>query len=89
MSKKTKKEKIIAAYRKKLRLLERSSIESRMTKEKNVIPAKTGIHQTPEVKKTEQETRPVFFFVDFRKSLIFVALIIALEIALYFVKLLK
>ncbi|MBI5127530.1 hypothetical protein HZA76_03705 [Candidatus Roizmanbacteria bacterium] len=81
MSKKTKKEKIIAAYRKQLRHLRESQPVLPIKKDSPVVVAK--------VVTQPKQTLPNYFFVDFKKSLIFIVLIIALEIALYFVKLLK
>ncbi len=81
MSKKTKKEKIIAAYRKQLRLLHE---QQPILQEKKETPEEKA-QAIPE-KKAEL---PKYFFADFRKSLIFIIIIIALEIGLYFVKLLK
>jgi len=89
MSKKTKKEKILAAYRKKLRLLEQF-------KGSNITPLQTvniqkekDDKETVEVEKIEQISPPKYFFTDLRKSLILVFIIIALEISLYFAKLIK
>lgn len=88
MPKKTKKEKILAAYRKKLRLLEQSNIKSppSLTSEVNVRTTNT---RTSEVKQTEKIAPPKYFFLDLRKSLILVSIIIAVEIGLYFAKLIK
>lgn len=91
MSKKTKKEKILAAYRKKIRMLEISSslVESKIIKEKQ----KSDISPSPVIPvETEIKTinpPPTYFFIDLKKSLILVFIIIALEIGLYFVKLIK
>lgn len=95
MAKKTKQEKILAAYRKKLRLLNqsRSPIESGMTKEREtpvpspVITAKAGIRIPEETQ--EDATLKKYFLVDFKKSFIFIVTIIALEIGIYFARLIK
>lgn len=86
MPKKTRKEKILAAYRKKLRSLEQP---------KKVLPDK-NYHQELPVKKSEpsKKIEPISqevknFFPDLRKSLILIILIIALEIGLYFARLIK
>jgi len=95
MPKKTKKEKLLAVYRKKLHLLEQASKQplikmseptSSLTSE---VGPRTNVKQTSEVKKTEQAIAPKYFFTDLRKSLILVVIIIALEIGLYFAKLIK
>ncbi|MFH0979349.1 MAG: hypothetical protein V1803_00130 [Candidatus Roizmanbacteria bacterium] len=87
MPKKTKKEKLLAVYRKKLRLLEQTSKQP-LTK----VPEPTSLLTSETVSKTivnEQAIAPKYFFTDLRKSLILVVIIIALEIGLYFVKLIK
>ena len=85
MPKKTKKQKILVEYRRKLRLLERS-VTSRMTEEK-VIPAKAGY--SPPQREIPKQPPQKYFFSDLRKSLILVVVIIALEIGLYFAKLIR
>lgn len=87
MPKKTKKEKLLAVYRKKLRLLEQAN---KQPLSKMPEPASSLISET--VSKTiinEQTVAPRYFFTDLRKSLILVVIIIALEISLYFAKLIK
>ncbi len=88
MSKKTKKEKILSAYRKKLRLLEQPDQKFSDLKAQVVIP-NTISKEQPETKKTFQVPPPKHFFSDLRKSLFLITAIIALEIGLYFAKLIK
>jgi hypothetical protein len=66
MPKKTKKEKIIAFYRRKLKLLGET---------KEPVPPK-------------EETNP-YFLSDLRKSFILGAVVVALEISLYFANIIK
>ncbi len=90
MPKKTKKQKIIAEYRKKIKLLAQtvssplSSSEqkpqSNETKTKLVSPGKKI-----ETGTAEDEIIKNYFIQDFKKSFIVIFLIIALEIILYFV----
>lgn len=84
MAKKTRKEKIIAQYRRRLQLLE--------TKPDNKIsptivdkPAETKqvISQSIDLSEDDQRTKK-YFISDFKKSLIIIVTIIALEIGLYF-----
>ncbi|PIQ72169.1 hypothetical protein COY13_00570 [Candidatus Roizmanbacteria bacterium CG_4_10_14_0_2_um_filter_36_35] len=87
MPKKTKKEKLLAVYRKRLHLLEQAS-QQPLTK----MPEPTPSLTSETVSKTtvnEQVVAPRYFFTDLRKSLILVVIIIALEIGLYFAKLIK
>jgi hypothetical protein len=92
MPKKTKKEKLLALYRKRIRLLEQKSqiiIEkSPITKsEKIELPTKL---ENEEIIPTSQENLiSKYFFLDLKKSLILIVLIIALEIGLYFVRIIK
>jgi hypothetical protein len=87
MPKKTKKEKIIAAYRKKLRLLERAEVKPVVLETR--AEEKKQVKQTVQVKQSEKTTPPKYFFSDLGKSLILIFLVIALEIGLYFAKLIK
>ncbi len=95
MPKKTKKEKLLALYHKKIRLLENRQVIS--------TPAQTKIPTSLSMSPINHETKTVitepltqerkqsnqYFFSDLKKSLIFITLIIGLEISLYFVKLFK
>lgn len=90
MPKKTRKEKVIAAYRKKLRLLEQMGQPT--TPEVITYSAKSAPIEEPssleiEEKSTidkEETALKTFFIKDLRKSLLLVGLIIALEIIIYF-----
>lgn len=96
MPKKTKREKIIAAYHKKLKLLQLqnkiipNSVE--ISTEKNtLIPISNTINQasTFSIKNnfeniTEDETISKYFKKDFTKSSIIISIIILLEFSLYF-----
>lgn len=85
MPKKTKKEKILALYHRKIRLLESKQTTTPITPSITQSPAPMPI--------IEQETKDVsinqYFFSDLKKSLILITLIIGLEISLYFAKLVK
>lgn len=84
MPKKTKKEKLLAFYHKKIRLLENKQTTTTITP--------TALPPAP-MPIIEQETKNVsinrYFFSDLKKSLILITLIIGLEISLYFAKLFK
>lgn len=71
MPHKTKKEKIIAFYRRKLKLLGE-------TKEPLPLKEETRPAQTP------TEITASYFLSDLRKSFLLAAVVIALEISLYF-----
>lgn len=82
MPKKTKKEKIIAEYRNKLRILHSAQ---------STIPEKIPYSALPErsdkehyVLSEQDKTTAAFFMADFKKSLFLILGIIALEIILYF-----
>lgn len=89
MPKKTRKEKIIAQYRKKLKLLNQQNNQS-------LIENKL-LEKKPEIKKIEKNNNlnknnssdNKYFVNDLKKSLIITFLIIALEISLYFANLIK
>lgn len=72
MPRKTKKEKIIAFYRRKLKLLGE-------TKEPLPFKEEARPAQTP------TEITAPYFLSDLQKSLLLAAVVIALEISLYFV----
>lgn len=94
MPKKTKKEKLLALYRKKIRLLE--------NKQSTTVPA-SPIVQSPESKlienreiknKTisvppEKKVINQYFFSDLKKSLLLIVLILGLEVSLYFARLVR
>lgn len=89
MPKKTRSQKVIAAQRRRIRLLEEMT---RSTSTEATIPShkKTSSEQiTTKIEEKfpvdEKEMAPKTFFVkDLRKSLLLIALIIALEIIVYF-----
>jgi len=95
MPKKTKKEKLLARYHRKIRLLENKPLVT--------PPIQTKITTSISVPTVENETKPAmteplnqeqkqlnqYFFSDFKKSLLLIVLIIGLEISLYFAKLIK
>lgn len=98
MPKKTKKEKIIAQYRKKLQLISNLSnnplllnpqkqnikIKKESEKEKIIINNEKSNYQ-----KNITNKKNNYFFQDLKKSLFLIFFIIALEISLYFVKFIK
>lgn len=85
MPKKTKRQKIIAAYRKKIKL---TTGVSPVAAPIQVNPkVTTSIKETP--KENEKISENSFFFSDLKKSLILVGVVIALEIALYFARIIK
>lgn len=86
MPKKTKKEKIIAEYRKKLRLL-----QSNQSQEPMVSTTAPSLPTTPvpekkrQVIETEEDSLiTTYFKKDFKKSLFLIAIVITLEFSLYF-----
>lgn len=85
MPKKTKKEKLLAIYHRKIRLLENKQTTTPVT-----VPTASSPVSTPII---NQETKILplnqYFFSDLKKSLILITLIIGLEISLYFAKLIK
>lgn len=86
MSKKTRKEKILAAYRKKIRILEQSKLETSPSAVSKTI-IETKIEKPVITQKAKQISPPKYFFLDLRKSIILSIIIIALEFGLYFAKL--
>ncbi len=91
MPKKTKREKIMAAYRNKLRLLQQQSIKTdlppvRITaKNEPVIPV---LNKQAELSDEEKQINH-YFLVDLKKSLVLIAIVITLEISLYFATIVK
>jgi len=81
MPKKTKKEKIIAEYHKKLKLLQTQS----QTVHQQPIKAVEKIEiEEPRKIIEEQPENNKFFLIDFKKSIFLTVAIIALEILFYF-----
>jgi len=87
MPKKTKKEKILAMYHKKLRLLENKQVISSSVE----IKTPEIISETPFVKETAVEVKepPKYFFSDLKKSLLLIILIVGVEVGLYLAGLIK
>lgn len=81
MPRKTKREKILASQHRQILLAKQP------TSENQPAPAKINIPKLslPEQKPPENS----FFFGDLKKSLILTTIVVALEIALYFAKLIK
>ena len=84
MAKKTRREKIIAQYRRKLQMLEINSgnnvssvIKEQPVEIKQVISKPINLSEEDSITKK-------YFISDFKKSLIIIVTVIALEIGLYF-----
>ena len=95
MPKKTKKEKLLASYHKKIRLLENKQtitfpVQTKTSTSVSILPinnkTKTAVI---EPFTQEQNYSNQYFFSDLKKSLILITLIIGIEISLYFAKLIK
>jgi hypothetical protein len=87
MPKKTKKEKLLALYHKKIRLLENKETAT-------PVPVTQPVSFSPDPKPiVDKEIKNLpfnqYFFSDLKKSLILITLIIGLEISLYFAKLIR
>lgn len=81
MPKKTKKEKLLARYHKKIRLLESKQTTTPMTPSPTSMPI---ANQEIKILSINQ-----YFFSDLKKSLILITLIIGLELLFYYAKLVK
>ncbi|MEK7522526.1 MAG: hypothetical protein AAB569_03025 [Patescibacteria group bacterium] len=88
MPKKTKKEKILASYHRKIRLLENRQMIT------SPVQVKTPV--TVEINTFENKIKPEviepvnqYFFSDLKKSLLLIVLIVGVEVGLYFAKLIK
>ncbi len=88
MPKKTKKEKLLAMYHKKLRLLEKKDVltSSVQTRVKETTPTFSVSSKT---KTVENEPVNQFFYSDLKKSILLIILILGIEVSLYFFKLIK
>ncbi len=89
MPKKTKREKILAKERHRLRLLQELQLQqiphSRESSSiKQTIPEKTQVAQSPMPETGEEKSFRQYFLEDFKKSLLLIGFVIALEIAVYF-----
>lgn len=90
MPKKTKKEKIIALYRRKLKLL--GEVQKISPTNKKLSPQQnfTTNSQQEKIELNIEEKRMTnFLLTDLKKSLILTGVIVALEICLYFVRIIK
>ncbi len=87
MPKKTKKEKLLASYHKKLRLLENRQTVVSPVQAKVVIKEQIPVGENKI--KTEINEPPEYFFSDLKKSLLLIVLILGLEVSLYFSGLIK
>lgn len=81
MSRKTKEEKKIAAYRRKLKFNHQATMVEYPTETK-----KSGKTSTEIKESSENQQRKLFFIKDLKKSLFIICLIITLEIIIYFVR---
>ena len=88
MPKKTREEKIIAQYRKKIKLIETESYrppEKNNTKIQETVPSLQKPAVTENI--TEKDiTLKKYFLSDFTKSLFLIGFIISLEFVFYFVR---
>ena len=86
MTKKTREEKIIAAKRKKLKLLKQQKRTENLNQQTPEVTP--NILKPPEkVKETgEDHLRRTYFIKDLKKSLLIILLISALEIIIYFAR---
>lgn len=76
MSKKTREEKIVSNYRKKLKFLSQSGKD---------VPT-TEVKQTHDNFSADKTERDRFFVKDLKKSIFIISCILTLEIVLYFVR---
>ncbi|MFH0755130.1 MAG: hypothetical protein V1910_00485 [bacterium] len=84
MAKKTRKEKMIAQYRRRLQLLETKPDNKILpTIVDKPVETKQVISQSIDLSEDDQMTKK-YFISDFKKSLIIIVTIITLEIGLYF-----
>ncbi|MGB9883492.1 MAG: hypothetical protein ACPLRN_03205 [Microgenomates group bacterium] len=89
MPKKTKKQKILAKLHRQKQLLKQNNLISQPSP-LPVSPKKENVNKDyQKALNTQDDVLKKYFLIDFRKSLIIVVLIIALEIAFYFAKLIK
>ncbi len=97
MPKKTRKEKIIAYYRRQIKILKQAQVGSlsqnlpASPQEKTeIIPESKESFNIPKTEEKKEEVKlKKFFYEDFKKSLILSSLIIAFELLLFFVKIIK
>lgn len=100
MPKKTKKEKIISQYRRKLELLKKINLTYLDMQEKSntnkpqpmIIKKKPVLNNTHNLPLTTEEDKSLikkYFFFDLKKSLLFSFLIITIQITLSLLKVIK
>lgn len=94
MPKKTKKQKIIAQYRKKLKLLSDFSNIQRLeknndSKKENKNKPIENLRLSDNNNQSSDNLNKKYFLKDFKTSILLIIFIIVLEIGLYFVKLIK
>lgn len=84
MSKKTKKEKIIAAYRRKMKLLEQKVINE--PQEALLTPLTLPVKKITQNRQQPEEENKIrqYFLKDLKKSFMVIFLIITLEIIIYY-----
>jgi hypothetical protein len=84
MSKKTKRQKVIAAYRNKLRLLQKDQQSEIVTQQEKPLEKQT-LNDLPKPNvSADLMLYRTYFLNDFRKSILFIGIILALEIVLYY-----
>jgi len=84
MAKKTRKEKIIAQYRRKLQLLETKPISNISSQAvEKTIETRSVVSQPIDLSEDDQIIKK-YFISDFKKRLMIIIAVIALEIGLYF-----
>ncbi len=87
MPKKTKKEKVLAMYHKKLRMLENSRVTTDQVQIK--IPISIPSPTFDKVKPATSEPVNQYFYSDLKKSLLLIVIILGIEVSLYAAKLVK
>ncbi len=89
MPKKTKKQKILAKLHRQKQLLKQTNLISQPSS-LPMSPKKENVNKDyQKALNTQDDVLKKYFLIDFRKSLMIVVLIITLEIAFYFAKLIK
>lgn len=85
MPHKTKQEKIIAEYRKRLKLFQEGQ---QPKQEVTVVPKEPATIPQKQIEREGEEDAVIssYFKKDFTKSLILIAIVITLEISLYFAR---
>ena len=88
MPKKTKKEKLLASYHRKIRLLENKPVIASSVQIKTSTPIFASVLKD-ETKPAITEPVNQYLFSDLKKSLILITLIIGVEVSLFFAKLIR